>query len=59
MIRLYDGREKNFEIIGDVKQICKYMGYDMVIDDIHSFHDLDRRIENDNKGMNFYHVEEI
>jgi hypothetical protein len=59
MIRLYDGREKNFEIIGDAKQICEYMGYDMVIDDIHSFHDLDRRIENDNKGMKFYHVEEI
>lgn len=59
MIRLFDGRDKAFELIGTVEQICDYMGYDMIVDDIHDFYDLDRKIENENAGINFYHVEEV
>lgn len=59
MIRLYDGRDKAFELIGTIDDISNYMGFDRVVDDIKDFDDLDRRIENDNQGMNFYHVEEV
>ena len=59
MIRLYDGRDKAFEKIGTLEEICDYMGYDMQVEDITDFYDLDHKIENENAGMNFYHVEEV
>lgn len=59
MIRLYDGRNKDFELIGNIEDICNYMGFDMVVDNIHDFYDLERVVENENAGMNFYHVEEV
>lgn len=58
MIRLYDGRDENFELIGTIDEICDYMGFDRVVDGINDFHDLEQVIERDNGGMNYYHVEE-
>ena len=57
MIRLYDGRDKSFELIGNLKEICNYMGFDA--NEIHDFYELDEKIETENAGMNFYHVEEV
>lgn len=54
-IRLTDGRDASFEIIGTLEEVCKYLGYEGVED----FYDLDEQLEAENAGMNFYHVEEV
>lgn len=59
MIRLFDGRDKDFELVGTLEKICDYMGFNMETEDIHDFYDLEERIKKDNDGMNFYHVEVI
>ena len=58
-IRLYDGRDKSFELIGTLEDICNYMGYDMTVEGIADFYDLEDKIESDNAGMNYYHIEGI
>lgn len=54
-IRVTDGRDYKFELIGTLKEVCDYFGYE----DVEDFYDLEDRVEEDNDGMNFYHVEEI
>ena len=58
MFRLYDGRDKEFEIItNDLEEIKNYLGDDFseCEDALH----LMEKIEEENEGMDFYHLEEL
>ena len=58
MYRLYDGRDKEFEIItNDLEEIKNYLGDDF--SKCEDALDLMEKIEEENEGMDFYHLEEV
>lgn len=58
MYRLYDGREKDFEIITtDLEKIKNYLGE--LYSDCKDIDELTEELEKNNDGMDFYHIEKI
>ncbi len=58
MFRLYDGRDKDFEIVTDnLQEIKDYLGEEYA--DCENVYDLSEKLESENDGMDFYHVKEI
>lgn len=56
MIRLYDEREKSFEITG-LNAIKQYLGEGF--EDCHDAFDIDEKLQEQNHGMSGYRCEEI
>lgn len=54
MYKLIDGRDESFEIIGE-KEILYYLDYPEDMDIIEAVD----KLEEDNDGMDFYHIIEI
>ena len=58
MFRLYDGREKDFELLtDDLQEIKNYLGEEY--ENCEDIYDVSEKLECENGGMDFYHVEEI
>lgn len=56
MYRLYDGRDKEFEIITeDLMEIKNYLGDEYK--ECKDYMDVCEKLESENDGMDFYHIE--
>ena len=58
MYRLYDGRDNSFEIVTDnLQEITDYLGEEYK--DCTDIFDVSEKLDYENDGMDFYHIEEI